>query len=483
MQVTFDGQDLSSLITVLDGFTPLSGAERSVTLSEFTTADGAEIVGKRIKSRTIKMPFYVRYNDVSDYDRLESILNVSESKRLTFSSLPDRYFLAMPSGDLDFKEIRMNGKGTITWVIADGFMHSVNSITKVFQNPTEMILTNPGTADAYPVISVKHSTDNGYLALYNETGVFVAGSREDIDMAEKPARTMLMGSSIGFAGKAVTSTPTGDLAGGKLNVSVGGEVTLSAKGGWGDGKHWAGGFNVFPFSLSGAGVGDKRFYSHFQLASETGKVSQTGLLKVMYLDSNNRVVAMYELHKASTSKNEATFSFWYGGNSFRRYKSFTFTPSNKEKENPFRTKTHGSIDFEKVGAKLRFFWWGKHYDLVVPELADTAIAKVGIFIGQYGTRDLIADHYFTILKLKAMRCELTNQDKIAGVKNLFLAGDVFKLDNMTTDITINGTPRADVLANGGGFLRLPPGESKMYFQKSSWAGDAEVTVEIRGRWQ
>lgn len=433
--------------------------------------------------RDLEVPIIIKKNVLETIDQLNNIFR-EKNKRLIFKVQPDRYYIASISEEIEPTSAVRNARLTLKFHADEGEAYSVNTITKVFQNPTELILTNPGTADAYPVISVKHSTDNGFLAFVNETGVFAAGSREDIDMADKPPRTMLMGSSTGFAGKAVTSTPTGDLAGGKLNVSVGGEVTLSAKGGWGDGKHWAGGFNVFPFSLSGAGVGDKRFYSHFQLAAETGKVSQTGLLKVMYLDSNNRVVAMYELHKASTSKNEATFSFWYGGNSLRRYKQpFTFTPSNKERENPFRTKTHGSIDFEKKGALLRFFWWGKHYDLVVPELADTAIAKVGIFIGQYGTRDLIPDHYFTVLKLKAMRCEITNLDKIAGVKNLFLAGDVFKLDNMTTDITINGTPRADVLANGGGFLRLPPGESKMYFQKSSWAGDAEVTVEIRGRWQ
>ncbi|MGT2755368.1 distal tail protein Dit [Streptococcus ovis] len=431
--------------------------------------------------RTIEVPIEIADNVLDTIDMLNDIFR-EKNKRLILKVQPDRYYIASITENITPTSAMRNARLTLKFYADEGEAYSTNAITKIFQNPTEMVLTNPGTADAYPIISVKHSTDNGYLALYNETGAFVAGNREDIDMDEKPARKILMKSSTSFSGKAVTSTPTGDLAGGTLKVAANGEVTLAAKGGWGDGKHWAGGFNVFPIESSSAGVGTQRFYSRFQVAAETGKTSQTGLLKVIYMDANNRIVAMYEVHKASTSKNEADFLMSYGGNSFRRFKNFKFTPSNKEKENPFRTKTHGSIDFEKIGAKLRFFWWGKYYDLVVPELADVAIAKVGIWIGQYGTRDLIANHYFTVLKLKSMMCEITNNDKISGVKNLFLAGDVFKLDNGTTDITINDYPRADLFSIGGSFLRLPPGESKLYLQKSEWSGDVEVTVEVKGRW-
>lgn len=431
--------------------------------------------------RTIEVPIEIVDNILDTIDKLNAIFR-EKKKRLILKVQPDRYYIASITGEIEPTSAVRNARLTLKFHADEGEAYSVHSITKVFQNPTEMILTNPGTADAYPVITVKHSTDNGYLALINETGAFVAGNREDIDMDEKPPRTMLMGSSAGFAGKAVTSIPTGDLAGGTLKVYPSGEITLSSKGGIGDGKHWAGGFNVYPFAETGAGVGKKRFYSHFKLAVETGKTSQSGLLKVVYMDANNRIVAMYDVHKGSTTKNEADFIMWYGGNSLRRHRTFTFTPSNKERENPFRSSTHGSIDFEKRGALLRFFWWGKHYDVVVPELADVAIAKVGLWIGQYGQRDLNAEQYITIFKLKSMMCEVTNLDKVAGVKNLFLAGDVFKLDNMTTDITINDTPRADIFANGGVFLRLPPGERKMYFQKSAWAGDVEVTVKIKGRW-
>ena len=431
--------------------------------------------------RDFEIPILIKKNVMQTIDELNKIFRDKE-KRLILKVQSDRYYLASIVGVVEPSSAVRNAKMTLKFHAKDGYGYSVNGTTKVFQNPTEVKLINNGTADTYPVISVEHKADNGYIALVNETGVFAAGSREDVDMDEKPARKILMKSSASFSGKAVTSTPTGDLAGGTLKVATNGEVTLATKGGWGDGKHWAGGFNVFPIDSANAGVGTQRFYSRFQVAAETGKHSQTGLLKVIYMDANNRIVAMYDIHKGSTNKNEADFIMWYGGNSVRRFKTFKFTPSNKERENPFRIKTHGSIDFEKVGAKLRFFWWGKHYDINVPELADVSIAKVGIWIGQYGTRDLITDHYFTVLKLKSMMCEITNSDKIAGVKNLFLAGDTLTVDMGTTDITINDYPRADVFADGGVFLRLPPGESTLYMEKSSWSGDVVLTVEIRERW-
>lgn len=42
-------------------------------------------------------------------------------------------------------------------------------------------MTNNGNTDAFPIITIKHGTENGYLGLVNQTGIFEAGSREETD--------------------------------------------------------------------------------------------------------------------------------------------------------------------------------------------------------------------------------------------------------------------------------------------------------------
>lgn len=433
-------------------------------------------------SRKLTVPIVIKENVLETIDELNAIFREKE-KKLIFKIQKDRYYIATMVKELDPTSAVRHSGLVLEFEAEDGYAYSVNPKRIEARGVSELTITNQGTASAYPTISVTNKSDNGWISIINETGVFAAGEEESVDMDEKPSRVMLVPGLSSFSSGRTTTIPSGDLAQGTLTVS-GSQVTLGAKGAWGDGKKWCGGYNVvsLPATGAGAGTGDKRFYAHFKVAAETGKVSQTGLLKVLFLDRNNEIIAMYDVHKGNTAKNTADFIMWYGGNSLRKHRSFTFVPSNKEGENPLRSGTHGSIDFEKIGAKLSFFWWGKRHDVHVPELADVAIAKVGIFIGQYGTRDMSANHFFTHLKFKSFFVELKNLDKDRGVKNLFLLNDVLTVDMATTDISINGRPRADVFARGGDFLSIPPGESKMLFGRSEWAQDVDVVVEMRERW-
>lgn len=431
-------------------------------------------------SRKLSVPIAIRDNVLDTIDELNTIFREKE-KRLIFKIQKDRYYIATMKKELDPTSAVQHSGVVLEFEAEDGFAYSVNPKRFTATSASEIDITNEGTASTFPTISVTNKSDNGWIGLINETGVFGAGEQDAVDMDEKPSRVMLIPNLSAFASGRTTTIPSGDLAQGTLNVT-GNQITLGAKGPWGDGKKWCGGYNVAPISSTGVGTGDKRFYAHFKVAAETGKTTQTGLLKILFLDSNNKIVAMYDVHKGSTAQNKADFIMWYGGNSLRRLRTFQFTPSSKSNENPFRSGTHGSVDFEKVGAKLTFFYWGKKYSVNVPELADVAIAKVGIFIGQYGTRDLITNHYFTHFKLKSFFAELKNLDKERGVKNLFLENDVMTVDMATTDITVNGTPRADVFARGGDFISIPPGTSKLLFDKSEWANPLDIVVEITERW-
>lgn len=149
IKVHFNDVELTRWITVLDGFTAFNGADHDPTFQEYPTMSGAEFVKTRKKLKKISVPFYVAYDSVADYDALQTALNVSEPKKLTFSHLPDRVFYAIPGGDLNFKEIRFNGKGTINFNIADGLGHAKNpkrfEFTKNAQGIWEAIINNTGS--------------------------------------------------------------------------------------------------------------------------------------------------------------------------------------------------------------------------------------------------------------------------------------------------------------------------------------------------
>ncbi len=433
-------------------------------------------------SRKLEVPIVIVSDVLKTIDKLNALFR-EKDKRLIFKQQPDRFYIARLKTEIEPSSAVRNSELTLEFEVPDGFAHAVNPDNLEVTNASVININNEGNEPTEPIITITHKSDNGWIGLINETGVFGVGVRESLDMDKKPSREILIPNLKSFTSGRTTTIPTGDLAQGTLNVSST-QVTLGAKGPWGNGKMWCGGYNVASIPPSGAGVGtgDKRFYARFQIAAETGKTTQTGLLKILFLDSNNKIVAMYDVHKGTTAQNKADFILWYGGNSLRRLKTFNFTPSAKATENSFRASTHGNVDFEKVGARLNFFYWGKHYGVTVPELADTAIAKVGIFIGQYGTRDLITNHFFTHFKVKSFFAEIKNLDKIAGVKNTFLANDELMVDTAATEITVNGEPRADLFAKGGDFLTIPPGKSQLIVDKSEWSGDVDVQIEFRKRW-
>lgn len=461
--MNFNGIDLADYIDINDVRRDIGNESTSdlLPLSEL----GVESLPSKIGPKYIEVDFSIWTKDRNLLKHtLAGIFHTTSCCKLVFSDEEDKYYLAKKIGKISMKEMKgYRSSGTITFLVPDGVAHSVEE--KTFSGTTKTTVQNNGNIRTYPIIKVTTSAESGWIGIANPTGTFELGKRAEVDMNYKELQVPLIRSSSEISSKQ-TSTPTGDLAGGTLVTSSDGKITLGTKGGWGDGKKWAGGYNVATFA--GAGTGEAVFYSNFKLVAETGKLTQTGLLKVIFMDSSNRIVAMYEIHKGSTVKNEATFRMYYGGNSLRLHKEFKFAPSNKANENFLRSSTHGTVDFEKYGGRLRFFYFGQYYHITVPELAEIPITKVGIFIGQYGTRDLVTDHYFTHLGVKSFYCVRKNLDVQNGVDNLFQPGDIVEIDMGAAEVAINGIPRNDLVVTGSDYLFIPPGPSEIVTQYSSW---------------
>ncbi|XBG72422.1 distal tail protein Dit [Enterococcus cecorum] len=202
LRVNFNGVDLTKYLVVLKGFTAFDGADFKVSTLEYQTLNGEEFNYTRKGSKKIEMPFYVKYESVAEYDRLQTILNVKEPKPLEFSHMPNRVFYAIPSGTLDFEEYKMNGKGTITWLIPDGLAHAkdIKSFQFNFNSAKgcyETTIVNDGSESVPINYRVKLKKESGYLGIVSQHGVIQFGNPNEQDMTEAKKSVKLLNNKGG----------------------------------------------------------------------------------------------------------------------------------------------------------------------------------------------------------------------------------------------------------------------------------------------
>ena len=80
-------------------------------------------------------------------------------------------------------------RSELTILIPDGVVHSVDdarfeSLSLVETKMTFKNQTTKGNVDAYPIITIKHNSDNGYIGVVNQNGAFELGSKEEVDTEE-----------------------------------------------------------------------------------------------------------------------------------------------------------------------------------------------------------------------------------------------------------------------------------------------------------
>ena len=88
LEVKYGGVNIGKYINVLKGFTPFSGPDWDVSLSDDGMRRGSEFEYITYKHKIIPMPFEISGDILEKYDKLCAALNVDEPKELIFSSVP-----------------------------------------------------------------------------------------------------------------------------------------------------------------------------------------------------------------------------------------------------------------------------------------------------------------------------------------------------------------------------------------------------------
>lgn len=491
IEVTFNGVELTQYITVLDGFTLWGGADFDPQYTENSILDGSEFNYMRKKHKTIPVPFYVKYENSLGYDYLQQVLNVKEPKELTFSIYPNRVFYAIPSGDLDFDEVRLNGKGTITFIIVDGLAHSKTTRTFEFakneQGTLEAEIINEGSEEVTVNYEIKLKKESGFVGIVSEYGAMQYGKVDEADgYTARKNVTVLSNQKGDFANwtdgtknyentnKIITTKMTADTSyGGRLGLLPSSFKTSGTSGAYQYGA-------VKEYTLSNP---ISQWYIWARAWFETGLMGQTGAWCLTVLDESNHLIAGMAIEKDDTVGNTANVRFLMGDGSggSRTVKTISFTPSYWLPPNPYgsegRAKNSNMFDLVKEKDRVQFFWYGGYYPFYDSRLANVKAKKIQFFVGQYAGRNT-TDRKVTHHYLNDFLFQELHVDYWKDVPNRYPSGSVINIDGEKGQIKVNNQIRLDDEVLGTTYFKVPPGKTKVQLILSNFAEITSATATI-----
>lgn len=492
VEVTFNGVELTQYITVLDGFTLWGGADFDPQYTENSILDGSEFSYMRKKHKTIPVPFFVKYESFLGYDYLQQVLNVEEPKELTFSIYPNRVFYAIPSGDLDFDEVRLSGKGTITFIVADGLAHSKSTRTFEFteneQGTLEAEIINDGSEEVAVNYEIKLKKESGFVGIVSEYGAMQYGKVDEVDgYTARKNVTVLSNQKGDFANwtdgtvnyentnKIITTQMTADTSfGGRLGLLPNSFTTSGTSGAYQYGA-------VKEYTLSNP---ISQWYIWARAWFETGLMGQTGAWCLTVLDESNHLIAGMAIEKDDTVGNTANVRFLMGDGSggSRTVKTIPFTPSYWIPPNPYgsegRATNSNMFDLVKEKDRVQFFWYGGYYPYYDSRLANVKAKKIQFFVGQYAGRNttdrLVTHHYLNDFSFYQLHV-----DYWKDVPNRYPSGSMIAIDGKKGQIKVNNQIRLDDEILGTTYFKVPPGKTKVRLLVSSFAEVASATATIQ----
>lgn len=477
--VTFDGKELNQYLNVLVGFTPYIGADWQPSIKEYNgIKNGGEFQYQKFGAKTIEMPFLMQHALKEKYDELQKILNVDEPKRLIFGNQADRYYMAIPSGTLDYDQICATGSGTINWIIPDGLAHAREE--KTFQAATDpdtgilcVDVHNSGVDDVPVSYEITNNHENGFIGIVSQYGAIQLGNIQEVDkttgeMSQELFRFDTPAELNGMTNNQGILTEDFPMNGSWGTTTAEGEQWIYlANQGSGPSWHGASKYQVVP-AINPGGDDAENFYAQTKVWFETGRVNQTGLAEFVIGDSDGNHLASIHLLKAATNSNIAQCVFQVQNKEVGRV---SFEPSNKGPS----TKDGGQLYIKKSGEVFEFYFAGT-YTYRVPEAAAKKAHSVTLFLGNYGSgNELVTRLYF-----KYVFFIKNNVQYEVDVPNRYPAGSVINIDGESGKVTVDGVAAQGDEVIGSQYFTVPPGRTRIEFYYSSFSDPSpSIVAKIR----
>lgn len=132
MKITYGGVEITKYLSPMRGLDRKILPEMEHELSKIGNTDGYVHTRSVLGKRTIPMPFKIKNELIKNRRELARVLSTRVALPLIFGDEAEKFWLALPSGDISVDELVFQGKGVIDWIVPDGVAHAVQS--RVFTN-------------------------------------------------------------------------------------------------------------------------------------------------------------------------------------------------------------------------------------------------------------------------------------------------------------------------------------------------------------
>lgn len=511
MPFTYNGVDLTPFLSFIKAKRTI-GNERKLT-TEDILGTGEELQEVTFGAKTIEVTVSLasreiagsRFIDTTEYltvgseelnelrDQIARVLNTRETHELVLPDEPNRYYNAIPNGDVELEGIsNWYDETTIKFFVPDGVAHisatrSFNFVKNDF-GVYEAEIVNDGSEDAYVSYEIKLKKESGFVGIASEYGAMQFGKYDESDgYMDKKNVTVLSNQKGDFANwtdgtinyentrKIITTQMSADTSfGGRLGLLPSSFKTSGTSGALQYGA-------VKEYTLSDP---ISQWYIWARAWFETGLVGQTGAWCLTVLDESNHLIAGMAIEKDDTVGNTANVRFLMGDGSggSRTVKTIPFTPSYWIPPNPYgsegRATNSNMFDLVKEKDRVQFFWYGGYYPYYDSRLANVKAKKIQFFVGQYAGRNttdrLVTHHYLNDFSFYQLHV-----DYWKDVPNRYPSGSTIAIDGEKGQIKVNNQIRLDDEILGTTYFKVPPGKTKVQLMLSSFAEITSATATIQ----
>lgn len=493
--MNFNKTDLSELIEIHDVRRNI-GNNRSIATS-YTSTIGVNVQQQTIDAKFIEVEFSIWSKDRNTLKhKLAGIFNVSSAKKLVFSDEPDKYYLAMPIESISMQETSgRRSTGSMKFIVPDGVAHSstYKSVTEPISATDRLVfeVNNEGNVDAYPIITIKNNSENGYVGIVNAQSAFEMGNREEIDAEIVKESEVLLdyrGSNIlkGFQDAvkrvAVTNDNRERLVGTLSKTSLWGRhhIELSERGAFEKDRNNAQSLTwAIPTDSSGE-VGSLNDYLLWRQVFMAATANQYGFIKVTVSDTDGNFLYGIETYKRYQTL-DCEYSFFTtdgkGGYKYIKWWYFIGTGAQVSKLDPFSAEK-GWTELKRNDDKVQVFFNGSYYDFVTPELKDKKSAKIHITLGAVRDKPLLPHMYIDEFMY---RKDFVSVSK--DLPNRYPIGSTIIVNNEEDTIMVDGINKFGDRVHGSSWIKLPPGKTQLEVYTSSWVKKKPtVSIEFEERW-
>lgn len=475
------------------------------------TEQGSRRYGQSFMYNTFavkQIPVTIKLIGMYDYfvrcqEWLGGLINQAKPAPLVRGLEPNKIWQAIPSGQsalaidsstsppsatvtLTFDVPEVTARGKVLASVSTAGESKYGKIESLSNSSYKATLHNFGTAEAFPKITIKHNSENGYIGIVNASGVKAIGNEQETDTTSAQKSELL----IDYRGNVAM---TDFLARGIKNQAVNNDETAKMTGTLVIDNHFnrsnlhltnsGGAYGAssvtFEIPADSQGVrGSLNDYIWWRQVFWCGSANQAGYMKITVSDTEGHFLYGVETikRKLGTTESEYNVLVTDGKGGYRILDSYTFKATASNDDNPFN-EGRGWSDIKRNDDRLRAFWWGSYPERVVPELKGKKSEKVHVTIGTLGNIDKV-----TYIFLDEFLYQKDFVSYTRDIPNAFASGSTVVFEMESDNVYVNNLKSNNKEIIGSEPISLSVGNDTIEFYFSSWLKSRpEIAIEWEER--